>query len=143
MRSPSELSADYRSRGLKLTPQRQLLFRLLYGNEAHPSAELLFAAASEVMPGISLRTVYQTLNELVAIEEIRTLDLGDGPLRFDPNIDRHHHLLCRSCASLVDVYVEQVPLPGTNDLHGFAVETADVVYRGRCASCQVVEVAEH
>ena len=34
----------------------------------HPSAEVLHAQATEVMPGISLRTIYQTLNDLAVLQ---------------------------------------------------------------------------
>ena len=73
MHTPTELAEAFRARGLKLTPQRQLLFRLLHDNTTHPSAEALFLAASEQMPGISLRTVYQTLNDLVSLGECLNL----------------------------------------------------------------------
>ena len=67
MLAPTEMTRVFRARGLKGTPQRQLLFKLLYENQTHPSAEALFATASTLMPGIALRTVYQTLNDLAAM----------------------------------------------------------------------------
>jgi Fe2+ or Zn2+ uptake regulation protein len=134
VRTPSELTSAFRARGQKVTPQRQLLFRLLHGHEAHPSAEALFAVASAQMPGISLRTVYQTLNDLVAMGELRQLSLGAGSSRFDPNIDDHHHVVCGSCGAVRDVYVRG-PGPAVTDLDGFTIESTDIVFRGVCASC--------
>jgi Fe2+ or Zn2+ uptake regulation protein len=137
VRSPVELSELFREQGLRVTPQRQLLFRLLHGNDQHPTAEALFAAASELMPGISLRTVYQTLKDLSVLGEIQTLDLGTGSARFDPNIEDHHHLVCDQCGQVRDVLVESVAsLAPLGDLHGFAVGHAEVVFRGRCAACR-------
>jgi Fe2+ or Zn2+ uptake regulation protein len=136
MRSPADLSTAFRDRGLKLTPQRQLLFRLLSGNESHPSAEALFAEASAQMPGISLRTVYQTLNDLAEMGEIQLLDLGTGAARFDPNVDDHHHLVCSSCGAIRDVQAQgSSRLAPLGDTHGFVLETAQVIFRGRCAEC--------
>ena len=60
------------------------------------------------MPTISLRTVYQTLNDLAAMGELRQLDLGTGSARFDPNLDAHHHLVCERCGKVVDVYADVV-----------------------------------
>ena len=133
VQSPIELTAAFRAQGLKITPQRQLLFRLLHGNAAHPSAEALFEVASEQMPGISLRTVYQTLTDLVAMGELRQLSIDGGSSRFDPNVDDHHHVVCRVCGDVRDVYVDPDALTG--DLDGFHVESTDIVFRGRCASC--------
>ncbi|QQS24502.1 MAG: transcriptional repressor [Actinomycetota bacterium] len=135
MKLPAELTTEFRANGLKLTPQRQLLFRLLHGNETHPTADSLYAAASAEMPGISLRTVYQTLTDLVAMGELRLLDLGAGASRFDPNVDEHQHLVCDTCSAVRDVYVTGAEQLDLADLAGFEVESTAIVFRGQCASC--------
>lgn len=138
MRSAAVLTEAFRSRGLKVTPQRQLIFRLLESNTTHPTAEALFAVASAQMPGISLRTVYQTLNDLAEMGELQMLDLGTGAARFDPNLDDHHHLVCEICAEIRDVHVPGADrLTPTGGTQGFAVTAAQVVFRGRCAQCRV------
>ncbi|HKH25331.1 MAG TPA: transcriptional repressor, partial [Acidimicrobiales bacterium] len=135
MRSPDELTSAFRAQGLKITPQRQLLFRLLHDSTAHPTAESLYAVASAQMPGISLRTVYQTLNDLTAMGELQAFDLGSGATRFDPNVDHHHHVVCRSCSKIGDVVVEGVGGLDIDGLDGFSIETSDIVFRGLCMEC--------
>jgi Fe2+ or Zn2+ uptake regulation protein len=136
VRSPAELTEAFRARGLKITPQRQCIFRIVHGNAAHPTAEVVYAAAAAEMPSISLRTVYQTLNDLADMGEIQHLDLGTGSYRFDPNVDDHHHLVCEACGLIRDVSVDTSVLALPPDvLDGFAVRTVDVVVRGRCAAC--------
>ena len=137
MRAPHELSTAFRAIGLKVTPQRQVLFRLLHDNESHPSAEALHLAASAVMPGISLRTVYQTLNDLVAMGELQQLQLSSGSARFDPNVDDHHHVVCDRCGAVRDVYVSGLDAisPDPSGLDGSHISTADLVFRGTCATC--------
>lgn len=138
MRSPEELSAAFRSAGLKVTPQRQLLFRLMHNNSVHPSADSLYEAASAQMPGISLRTVYQTLTDLTQMGELQTIEVGSGAMRFDPNVSDHHHAVCDSCGDVQDVYVSQAPK--LRGLDGFAVADAHIVYRGLCATCSELAV---
>ena len=46
----------FRERGYKVTPQRQLIFRILHGSEVHPTAESVYSEAAAQMPTISLRT---------------------------------------------------------------------------------------
>ena len=136
MKTPAELTELFRDQGLKVTPQRQLLFRLLHGNGVHPTAESLYAAARDQMPTISLRTVYQTLTDLATMGEIQQLDVGTGSSRFDPNIDAHHHLVCESCGKVRDLYADfdiAVPRGRTK---GFTVKNAEVVFRGLCDDCQ-------
>lgn len=126
----------FRERGLKVTPQRACIFEVLYANEVHPSAEAVYAEASGRMPTISLKTVYQTLNDLAAMGEIQQLDVGTGSSRFDPNVEPHHHLVCTRCGKVRDVHVDIGGLrPPEAELHGFEVGAADVVFRGLCAAC--------
>ena len=137
MRSPEELTTAFRAAGLKVTPQRQLLFTLMHNNSAHPTADSLYAVASKQMPGISLRTVYQTLTDLTEMGELRTIEVGAGAMRFDPNVSDHHHAVCDVCGAVQDVYVNQAP--ELRGLDGFAVADAHIVYRGLCGTCSATE----
>lgn len=137
MRSPDALTELFRGQGLKITPQRQCIFRALDGNQQHPSAEAIYEVVRAEMPAISLRTVYQTLNDLAAMGEIVSIDLGTGSTRFDPNLADHHHLVCEVCATVVDVEVDvsaaELDLPAS--AHGFSVSRTEIVLRGTCARC--------
>ena len=74
MKSVEELSDLFRLRGLKVTPQRQCIFGVLHATEgAHPSAESVHDAVLHQLPMVSLKTVYQTLNDLVSMHELRHL----------------------------------------------------------------------
>jgi Fe2+ or Zn2+ uptake regulation protein len=103
MRSPDALTEVFRGQGLKVTPQRQCIFRALHGNEQHPTADAVFDLVRAEMPTISLRTVYQTLNDLAAMGEVTPIDLGTGSTRFDPNLSDHHHLVCDRCGAVHDI----------------------------------------
>ena len=136
MQSPTALAAAYRSQGRKLTPQRQLLFQLMHGNDRHPTAESLFAEASTQMPGISLRTVYQTLNELAEMGELQFIEIGGGATRFDPNLDDHHHVVCTDCGQIRDVHVKGTAALRPLDLEDFTISEVGVVFQGVCSSCE-------
>jgi Fe2+ or Zn2+ uptake regulation protein len=89
------------------------------------------------MPTVSLRTVYQTLNDLSDMGEIRQIDVGTGSSRFDPNIDEHHHLVCVSCGRVTDAYTDTSRLRvAPRQRHGFEIDTTEVVFRGTCADCR-------
>jgi Fe2+ or Zn2+ uptake regulation protein len=137
VKSPAELTVLFRQRGLKVTPQRQAIFRILHRAESHPTAESVYASASAEMPTISLRTVYQTLNDLAAMGEVQQLDLGTGSARFDPNLDSHHHLVCDTCGRVVDVYADATGVRvAPKQRHGFEITTTEVVFRGTCSDCR-------
>jgi len=134
VKPPEELAGAFRAAGLKVTPQRQLLFRLLHGNEMHPTAETIYEVAAAEMPGISLRTVYQTLTDLAAMGELQQIQLG-GAARFDPNVDDHHHSVCSTCGDVRDVYVPDAGDISVAGLDGFSVQAARIVFSGKCPQC--------
>lgn len=140
MRSPAELVDVFRAQGLKVTPQRRLLFRLLDHNDQHPTAEALHARASAEMPGISLRTVYSTLTDLTEMGEISSLSLNGGATRFDPNTTDHHHVVCDGCGEIADVYVTGADRLAVAGLDGFTPDAASIVFRGTCRSCGAAAV---
>jgi Fur family peroxide stress response transcriptional regulator len=87
---------------------------------------------------VSLRTVYQVLSDLADLGEVQALELGTGAARFDPNVEAHHHLVCTTCGKVRDLYdreLDTVRVP-TGREQGFAVDRADVVFRGRCETCR-------
>jgi Fe2+ or Zn2+ uptake regulation protein len=137
MKTPDELTQLFRANGRKVTAQRQCIFRVLQGDVTHPSAEAVFEAARRDVETISLKTVYQTLNDLAELGEITSLDVGTGMTRFDPNVDdAHHHVVCRRCGKVRDVYADfpDIHLPDGSEL-GFEVGSAEIVFRGLCAEC--------
>jgi Fe2+ or Zn2+ uptake regulation protein len=137
MKDTGSLTTIFREQGLRVTPQRQAIFRLLEGDDSHPTVESLFDRARADMPTISRKTVYQTVHDLEALGEVRVLDLGTGSVRVDPNVeDDHHHLLCTVCGSVRDLAVEfaglHVPIRYRRD---FTVDDVQVIFRGRCDHC--------
>ncbi|MGB0114295.1 MAG: Fur family transcriptional regulator [Ilumatobacteraceae bacterium] len=138
MKSPSELVELFRAKGLKVTPQRRLLFTLLDGNTSHPTAEALHARASGVMPGISLRTVYTTLSDLTDMGELQAHAFGHGATRFDPNVSDHHHGVCDGCGTVIDLYVTGADDLVADGLDGFVATSTAIVFRGACSSCATV-----
>ena len=144
MKTVEELSTQFREHGLRVTPQRQAIFRLLHGVDSHPTVEALFEAARTEMPTISLKTVYQTVHDLEALGEVTVLDVGTGAIRVDPNVEHaHHHLVCTRCGNVRDVLVDvadlRVPARYRREFH---IEAVEVVFRGLCESCMTPDPTE-
>ena len=137
MKTSEQLTDLFRERGLRVTPQRQMIFGLLQDNDSHPTVESLYERARGEMPTMSLKTVYQTVHDLEALGEVDVLDLGTGSLRVDPNVeDDHHHLVCSSCGRVRDLPVEfdGLRVPGRYR-RDFTVDRVQVIFRGRCDDC--------
>jgi len=144
MQSPEALTDLFRTNGRKITAQRQCIFRALEEDVTHPSAERVHEKVRRDMPNVSLKTVYKTLNELAELGAISVLDVGTGSVRFDPNVETtHHHLVCRSCGKVRDLAADFPDLTvSRRAAQGFAVDSAEVVFRGRCDECRGSQISQ-
>jgi Fe2+ or Zn2+ uptake regulation protein len=135
----------FRDEGLRVTPQRQAIFRLLTGDDSHPTVESLYERARADMPTISLKTVYQTVHDLEAMGEVALIHLGTGSVRVDPNVEHgHHHLICTECGQVRDVLVDVrgLRLPA-RDRRGFTVADVEVHFRGVCDDCAATPMSHN
>lgn len=134
----STLIDRLREREWRLTAQRRVVAQVLTGEHVHLTAETVHARARAVLPEISLATVYNTLNELVVMGELREVQAGDGPKRYDPNVTSdHQHLQCVRCGALWDVAPRGATGLGLPEYerHGFRLLNVDIVFRGVCPAC--------
>ena len=136
----SELVQRLRDRGWRLTAQRRVVAEVLAGEHIHLTADDVYTRAQQLLPEISLATVYNTLNELVNMGELLEIAITNGPKRYDPNTTAaHHHLYCVGCGTLRDVNpqgTERLAIPATEQ-HGFEMLDVDIVFRGRCPDCRI------
>ncbi|OGW25341.1 MAG: transcriptional repressor, partial [Nitrospirae bacterium GWC2_42_7] len=94
----------FKNSGIKLTPQRLAILDYLEGNTGHPSADDIYKAVQQTFPTMSFATVYTTLETLRQRGMLAELTIDPAKKRFDPNTERHHHLICTSCKKVVDVH---------------------------------------
>lgn len=130
-----------RSEGLKITPQRIAILKFLEGNTGHPSVDEIYREVLRTFPTLSLATVYNTLDTLEKIREVSTVHVDSTRKRFDPNMDPHHHVVCRQCGSIQDLYRDFGPsFAISEDLcPGFLVESASASFRGLCRECSTAD----
>lgn len=129
-----------RDRGWRLTAQRRVIAETMTGEHVHMAADEVLERARQILPEVSLATVYNTLNELVDIGELLEIPHADGRKRYDPNVmERHHHLVCVDCGRMLDVQADD-PLLSRDQQQGFQVIGVDVTFRARCPDCAVTAV---
>jgi Fe2+ or Zn2+ uptake regulation protein len=133
----TSLAAALRERGQRVTPQRLMVARVLNDLDRHVTAEVVFDEVSRRMPGVSLPTVYATLDLLEGIGLVHRVASERGAVVYDPRTEAHHHLVCRRCGAIVDVDgpVDAGALLAAAQSAGFAADHAQVVVRGLCATC--------
>ena len=129
--------AECRKRGLAVTVQRRTVFEALSGRRDHPTADQVYDAVRERIPGLSRTTVYRVLDALVEGGFVRKVHHAGGVARFDPMTHRHHHLVCEACGRLVDLDDAAVPtlrLPEARG-SGFHITDYSVSFLGLCGAC--------
>ena len=87
--------------------------------------------------GISLPTVYATLDLFEQLGIVRRISPGEGPVLYDPRAEEHHHLVCRRCGAVEDVGLglDTAPAPATARRRGFTPDHAGLVISGVCRRC--------
>lgn len=127
------------TRGLRLTPQRDILLRALSETTGHPTADDLVKKVRKVLPTVSQATVYRNVQEMVRAGLIGTLERSGAAVQFEVNPDHHHHFMCRCCGQVWDIYLDQVALRldrRRSPLSGFQIDRRDVQLHGVCARCR-------
>jgi Fur family transcriptional regulator, ferric uptake regulator len=83
-------------------------------------------------------SVYRVLDELVSLDLVSRVDVGDGVVRYEPHRPQHHHhLVCDGCGRLTpfqDDALEQA-IRRLADRVAFDVSDHDVTLHGSCERC--------
>lgn len=130
---------DILNRGLKVTPQRLAILKVLREKMNHPTAENVHTELIKDYPAISLTTVYNTLSRFAEAGMVKVLDVDSQKKRFDHNTKPHDHFHCRVCNNIFDVVLEpQTYFDADNEgngMEGHRVDDVSVNLRGVCRFC--------
>jgi Fur family ferric uptake transcriptional regulator/Fur family peroxide stress response transcriptional regulator len=99
--------------------------------------------AAPDLPGLSLPTVYATLDLFDELGMARRVDPGVGPALYDPRTDGHGHFACRECGRVVDVEgkADTTELTRAARAAGMRIDAEQVLLTGVCDQCVVCEQA--
>lgn len=131
------ITATVKAAGVKLTHQRLEIFREIAASDAHPDVETVYRAVRGRVPTVSQDTVYRTLWLLHDLGLAATIGPQRDGVRFDANLDPHHHFVCVRCGLVRDFEaadLDGLRLPGAVKKLGTVI-AAHVEVRGVCAAC--------
>ena len=138
-----QLVTELRERGLRVTSQRIVIHRALCSETQHLTAEQVLEKVSDTLPGISLPTVYATLELLEDLGLVQRLGTGNGAVLFDSRVDPHAHTICRRCGATADLdgggLSAQVAARAGET--GFVPDHTQLVVWGLCGHCAAAAVA--
>jgi len=132
-----EILRRLKDKGVRFTPQRQAILEFLLSTKTHPTAEEIYQHVKAKFPGVSLGTIYNTLNMLKEHGHILELSYGDMSSRFDGNAENHYHIVCSKCGKVVDFHR---PLLEMNEEaaenSGFQIMGHRLEFYGVCPECR-------
>jgi len=132
-----QFTSQCREAGLKVTPQRIVIYRELLQTNEHPSAEMLYEKVKETLPNISLDTVNRTLLTFNEIGVAFTVEGSGGARRYDGGLDEHQHFRCVKCKRIIDFHhkpFDNIKLPPEIN-NKFTVLRKSVYLEGLCNLC--------
>ncbi len=127
-----------RRHGVQVTAQRLAIMGAV-SSRPHATADELADDVRARIGTVSRQAVYDTLGVLVDKQLVRRIQPAGSAARFEDRVaDNHHHLICRTCGTTVDVdcAVGAVPCLTASDDHGFEIDEAEVIYWGVCLPCR-------
>ena len=134
---PPNTADELRGAGLRVTAARVALLETVRAGD-HLPVDAIAAGVRDRLGHISLQAVYEALHSLTAAGLVRRIEPPGSPARFEGRVgDNHHHLVCRSCGTLLDVdcAVGHAPCLTASDDRGFSIDEAEVIYWGQCPAC--------
>ncbi len=136
-----EVERAIRASGRRLTAQRSKILSALRASGGHATAERIYARVGAADPhaGISLSTVYRTLEQFAEVRLVARLDGGSGSASYewrDPEAP-HQHLLCGDCGTVAEVELPELVELGERirERTGFEPDIHHLGIGGLCTRC--------
>jgi Fur family ferric uptake transcriptional regulator len=137
---PRTWDEELRSRGYRVTPQRQLVLEAI-ANLDHATPEEIAASVQKTAKGVNISTIYRTLELLDNLGLVTHTHLNHGAPTYHLASDAGHvHLVCQDCGKVDEVSPDAIrPLITALDKgQGFETDVAHLTVFGRCKDCRLV-----
>src|SRR3989442_7885791 len=141
VRTEVAVGDEIRARGRRMTVQRRLVLDALGRARHHTTAEEIAPQVRARYPQIDPSTVYRNLEALEELGFVTHTHLDDRVTRWHrADVQRHTHLVCRSCGTEQEVSFEVLaPLARRlREEHGFRADLAHSAVVGICRQCAAV-----
>ena len=123
---------------MRYSKQRNLVYEIVLNSYDHPTAEMIYVKARDLMPNISLGTVYRYLNELVNKNQIQKIIIQGDSDRFDKTLHPHLHFHCQCCKKVIDLeesnfnnFVDKL-----EERNQVKIISNQISFTGICSKCQ-------
>ncbi len=121
---------------LKITPQRTAVLEVVTNLRNHPTADDIAEYIRFSYPHITLGTIYKILNTFTKLGIIEKINTDNDITRYDPVMEKHHHIYCAESERIEDYYDEELNkiLDNyfiNNKIHGFVYKDYKLQIMGK------------
>jgi Fur family transcriptional regulator, peroxide stress response regulator len=131
-----EVLDQLKQRGLRITPQRVRIVKLLY-ELPHPTADEIYSVMAKDFPYVSHATVYNTLKLLKEQGIVTELAYSNRVSHYEVAQSEHWHFNCKVCGEIYDIddidRGKRLEMPQLGE--GFHIDSYRIELYGTCPKC--------
>ncbi|MEG1613498.1 MAG: transcriptional repressor [Clostridia bacterium] len=116
--------------------QREVILNVLRSTTSHPTAEWIYEQSKNILPSISLATVYRNLAYLEQLHEIIKVQGVFEKDRYDGNTKNHAHFVCLVCGNVIDTDVDSDTKVKILTSIPEKADTFSIIFSGVCQKCR-------
>lgn len=122
---------------MKRSYQRDIIYKVVMDSCDHPTAEVIYNRARDIISNISLGTVYRNLNALADNGYIKRIAVSNNQDRFDKTVTNHHHIRCIMCNNVNDIFSDTAIgfYDKIESETKYKIISKDLVFEGICPNC--------
>ncbi len=126
----------FKKKGIKFSKPRYEIYKFILENRTHPTAEDVYNAIKDRIPGISFATAYNVLNKFVEKGLVKQLIIGSSK-RFDGYTQPHIHFVCKKCGKIEDVEFQEFgSIANKVKEKGWELKETSLYVFGICPECR-------
>lgn len=125
---------------LKMTRERRLILREIFGSDDHFEAEDLLLRFRARREKVSRATIYRTFDLLTKAGLIKKSDFGENHYHYERSYgeEHHDHMICRRCGIVIefsnpDIEALQDKIAGD---YSFEITSHSLQIFGYCENCR-------
>ena len=133
-----DLVSRLRAAGVRITAPRRMVLAALIETGSHVTAEELHRRVRSEHPEVNVSSIYRTMDLLTDHGIVDHVHLGHGPAEYHLTEEQHAHLVCNSCAAIVELD-PSISAPFAAEVSrelGFHVDLGHFALTGWCDDCR-------